>query len=161
MPKTTMQQDLSVLATAKNGLTYLTHNDWTLIADKANRMQFKAGDHLIQQGRRTNGVYLLLAGSASVHLPGREILPALAPGDICGEISFLDEQPATVDVIAKQPVEAYYVDRTTLESLFELFPHLGSRFYRSLAFSLSQRVRNLISGPPAGTSSGHTAKDKK
>jgi CRP-like cAMP-binding protein len=150
MPKANLQQDVSVLATAKNGLTYLSQNDWTLIADKANRVQFKAGDHLIQQGRRTNGVYFLLAGSASVHIPGREIPPALAPGDICGEISFLDEQPATVDVIAKQPVEAYYVDRPTLESLFELFPHLGSRFYRSLAFSLSQRVRNLIIKPASG-----------
>jgi CRP-like cAMP-binding protein len=147
MTKANLQQDVSVLATAKNGLTYLTNNDWMLIVDKAKRMQFKAGDHLIQQGRRTNGVYLLLAGSASVHIPEREILPALAPGDICGEISFLDEQPATVDVIAKDPVEAYYIDRSTLESLFELFPHLGSRFYRSLAFSLSQRVRNLIIKP--------------
>jgi CRP-like cAMP-binding protein len=96
-----------------------------------------------------------------VHIPGREILPALSPGDVCGEISFLDEQPATVDVIAKQPVEAYYVDRPTLESLFELFPHLGSRFYRSLAFSLSQRVRNLIGGSPTSVSPGKTGKEKK
>jgi CRP-like cAMP-binding protein len=152
MPKANLQQDVSILATSKNGLAYLTNNDWTLIADKATRVQFKAGDHLIQQGRPTNGIYLLLAGCASVHIPGREILPALAAGDVCGEISFLDEQPATVDVIAKQPIEAYYVDRPTLESLFELFPHLGSRFYRSLAFSLSQRVRNLIIKPTSAKS---------
>ncbi|HTW57496.1 MAG TPA: cyclic nucleotide-binding domain-containing protein [Terriglobales bacterium] len=147
MSKETQQQDVSVLSTAKNGLVYLTANDWTLIADKATRLKFKAGDSLIQEGRRTNGIFLLLSGAASVHIPAREILPALGPGEVCGEISFLDEQPATVRVTAKEPVEAYYLDRPTLESLFELFPHLGSRFYRSLAFRLSRRVRDLIGAP--------------
>ncbi|MFZ0807412.1 MAG: cyclic nucleotide-binding domain-containing protein [Candidatus Sulfotelmatobacter sp.] len=147
MSNPSLQQDVSVLSSAKNGLSYLTANDWTLLADKAARMKFKAGDYLTQQGRRTRGIFLLLSGSASVHIPDREILPALGPGEVCGEISFLDEQPATVSVIAKQTVEAYYLDAPTLHSLFELFPHLGSRFYRSLALSLSGRVRNLIGAP--------------
>jgi CRP-like cAMP-binding protein len=147
MQKETQQQDISVLTSAKNGLVFLTSNDWALIADKATRMKFKTGDPLIQEGRRTHGVYLLLSGAASVHIPAREIPPALGPGEICGEISFLDEQPATVSVIAKGAVEAYYLDRATLESLFELFPHLGSRFYRSLALNLSRRVRDLIGTP--------------
>lgn len=147
MSNPTLQQDLSVLSSAKNGLIYLTANDWTLIADKATRMNYKAGDHIIRQGRRTRGIYLLLMGTASVQIPGREILPALGPGEVCGEISFLDEQPASVSVIAKQVVEAYYLDAPILQSLFELFPHLGSRFYRSLALNLSARLRNLIMAP--------------
>jgi CRP-like cAMP-binding protein len=65
---------------------------------------------------------------------------------VCGEISFIDELPATANVVAQEAVEAYYLDRPTLQSLFELFPHLGSRFYRSLASSLSRRLRELI-GP--------------
>jgi CRP/FNR family cyclic AMP-dependent transcriptional regulator len=147
MTKAALQQDVSVLSSAKNGLLYLTANDWALVADKAARMKFKAGDPIIQQGKRTHGIYLLLAGTASVHIPGREIPPALGPGEVCGEISFLDEAPATVSVIAKDAVEAYYLDRPTLDSLFELFPHLGSRFYRSLAVSLSRRLRDLIGAP--------------
>lgn len=135
------------MTSAKNGLVYLTANDWALIADKAARMKFKAGDSLIQQGKRTHGIYLLLSGSASVHIPGHEILPALGPGEVCGEISFLDQQPATVSVVAKQEVTAYYLDSPTLQSLFELFPHLGSRFYHSLAVSLSRRLREQITRP--------------
>ena len=144
MPKATQQQDVSVLSSSKRGLVYLTANDWMLIADKAARLQFKAGDCVIQQGKRTHGVYVLLKGTASVHIPSQEILPALSPGEICGEISFLDEQPATVNVIAEEPVEAYYLDRPMLQGLFELYPHLGSRFYRSVACSLSRRLRELI-----------------
>ena len=144
MPKAIQQQDVSVLSSAKNGLVYLTANDWTLIADKAQRMQFKAGDSIILQGKRTHGVYVLVKGKAAVQIPSREILPALGPGEVCGEISFLDEEPATVNVVASEPVEALYLDRPTLQSLFELYPHLGSRFFHSLASSMSRRLRELI-----------------
>jgi CRP-like cAMP-binding protein len=144
MPKATQQQEVSVLSSAKHGLVYLTTNDWTLIADKAARMKFKAGDAMIQQGKRTHGVYVLVKGRASVHIPSQEAWPALGPGEVCGEISFLDDQPATVDVVAEEPVEAYYLDRPMLQTLFELYPHLGSRFYHSLASSMSRRLRELI-----------------
>lgn len=147
MSKASLQQDVSVLTSSKSGLVYLTANDWTLIADKGTRMKYKAGDSIIQQGKRTHGIYVLLSGSASVHIPGHEILPALEAGEVCGEISFLDEEPASVSVTAKQDMEAFYLDRGTLQSLFELFPHLGSRFYHSLAFRLSRRLREQIARP--------------
>ena len=158
MSKATQQQDLSILSAAKNGLAYLTVNDWALIADKASRMQFKAGEAIVHKGKRTHGVYILLKGTASVRLPQGNST-AIGPGEVCGEISFIDELPATVDVVAAEAVEAYYLDRPTVQSLFELFPHLGSRFYRSLASSLSRRLRELIS--PSVTATGASASAKK
>ena len=76
------------------------------------------------------------------------------PGEACGEISFLDELPATANVVAKEEVEAYYLDRPTLQSMFELFPHLGSRFYQSLAAILSRRLRELIGPGETGQGNG-------
>lgn len=152
MSKTTSLQDVSILSAAKNGLAFLTQNDWALIADKGVRMQFKAGESIVRKGKRTHGVYLLLKGTALVELPTQGTSPAIGPGEVCGEISFIDELPATANVVAQSPVEAYYLDRATVQSLFELFPHLGSRFYRSLASSLSRRLRELISqGQPENT----------
>jgi CRP-like cAMP-binding protein len=147
MSNSTQHQDVSVLSAAKGGLVYLTPNDWALIVDKAARMQFQPGENIVQKGRRTHGVYLVLKGIASVLIPSHGDLEVSA-GEVCGEISFLDELPATADVVAKETVEAYYLDRSTLRSLFELFPHLGSRFYQSLAGILSRRLRELI-GPGA------------
>jgi len=143
MSKAMQQQDVSVLSGAKNGLIYLTANDWTLIADKATRKKFKTGEPVVQLGKRTYGVFLLLAGTASVQIGGGKS-PKIGPGQVCGEISCLDDLPATATVVADGEVEAYYIDRATLDSLFELFPHLGSRFYRSLAVALSRRLRELI-----------------
>jgi CRP-like cAMP-binding protein len=138
-------QPVSVLSTSKNGLVYLTPNDWALIVDKAVRMQFNAGDAIVHKGKRTNGLYLLLKGTAWVQIPARGTSLTVNPGEACGEISFLDELPATADVLAKELVDAYFLDRQTLQGLFELFPHLGSRFYRSLAAILARRLREMIS----------------
>ena len=144
MPKASPQNDLSVLSSSKSGLVYLTANDWMLIADKAARRNFEAGESIVQRGKRTHGVFLLLKGSASVELPSKGPSPTIGPGEVCGEISFLDEQPATVNVVANEAVEALFLDRPMLQSLFELYPHLGSRFYHSLACSMSRRLRDLI-----------------
>src|SRR6202049_2619991 len=71
MSTASQHQDVSILSTAKNGLVYLTPNDWALIVDKAVRMQFPAGGSIVQQGKRTHGVYLVLKGTASVQIPSR------------------------------------------------------------------------------------------
>jgi CRP-like cAMP-binding protein len=147
MPKDNQQQDVALLLSAKNGLAYLTANDWALISDKAARMEFKPGEQFVHRGKRTHGVYLLVKGTASVQIAGHGKAREIGPGEVCGEISFLDELPATADIVASEPVSTYYLDRPTLQSLFELFPHLGSRFYRSLAAILSRRLRELIDQP--------------
>jgi CRP-like cAMP-binding protein len=138
------EQDLSVLSSSKKGLVYLTANDWALVADKAIRVTFKKGDVLVPRSQKSNGVYLLLKGTARVQIPSLATVRAIGPGEICGEMSFLEDAPASASVIAEGDVEAYHLDRLALESLFELFPHLASRFYRSLATNLSQRLRGLL-----------------
>jgi CRP-like cAMP-binding protein len=140
------EREVSVLASAKNGLVYLTANDWALVADKASRVHFKKGEALVQKGQKAKGIYLLLKGSARVQIAFQPKAATIAPGEICGEMSLLEDAPASASVYAEEDVEAYHLDRPTLETMFELFPHLASRFYRSLARNLSRRLRELI-GP--------------
>jgi CRP-like cAMP-binding protein len=153
MPKV-IDREISLLATSKNGLGYLTRNDWALVADKAVRVTFRKGQTIVSRGKHSNGVFLLLKGMASVQIPSRKPSPAIGPGEICGEMSFLEDAPASVNVVAEEEVEAYQLDRPTLESLFELFPHLASRFYRSLATKLSHRLRDMIEPRATSASAG-------
>jgi CRP-like cAMP-binding protein len=138
------EQELSVLSSSKNGLIYLTANDWALVADKAIRVTFKKGDVLVQRNKKSNGVYLLLKGTARVQIPSQATVRAIGPGEICGEMSFLEDAAASASVIAEEDVDVYHLDRPALENLFELFPHLASRFYHSLATNLSKRLRGLL-----------------
>jgi CRP-like cAMP-binding protein len=143
MPKV-IAQEVSVLSSSRHGLIYLTPNDWALVADKASRANFRKGQTLIHRGKKSNGVYLLVRGVARVQIPSQASAPEIGPGEVCGEMSFLDDVPASANVIAQEDLEALYLDRPTLEGLFELFPHLASRFYRSLATNLSHRLREWI-----------------
>ena len=140
----TLDEDLSILSSAKDGLAYLTPNDWALIVDKASRVRFAKDQSIIQMGKRPKGVYLLLKGTARVEIPSQNTFRVVGPGEIFGEMSFLEDAPASANVIADAPAEAYQIDHLTLQQLFELFPHLGSRFYRSLATNLSRRLRDVI-----------------
>jgi CRP-like cAMP-binding protein len=139
-----IEQDVSILSSSKQGLIYLTANDWALVADKASRVQFKKGEVLVQKGKKGFGVFLLLKGTARVQIPPQSPTPVIGPGEICGEMSFLEDAAASANVVADGEVEAYHLDHPTLQSLFELFPHLASRFYRSLATNLSRRLRDVI-----------------
>jgi CRP-like cAMP-binding protein len=150
------QQELFLLSSSKNGLTYLTANDWALVTDKATRVQFKKGDVLVQRGKKANGIYLLLNGTAGVQIPSQATARVIGLGEICGEMSYLEDAPASASVLATADLEALHLDRPALDRLFELFPHLASRFYRSVATNLSHRLRELIgagSVPPSAAAS--------
>ena len=103
-----IQRDVAVLSAAKRGLIYLTANDWALIAAKAVRKDFKQGATMVEEGKLTNGVYLVLSGTARVEIPRRVTFPAIGPGEVCGEVSFIDDLPATARVVALEPLEAYF-----------------------------------------------------
>lgn len=135
---------LSVLRTAKNRLEHLTPNDWTLIVDRTQKAVFKRGESLIKQGKRTKQVFLLVRGHAKVEAFPKAFIAEIGPGEICGEMAFLENGTASATVTAEDDVEACAIEWSALSDLFELFPHLGSRFYRSLAVNLSRRMRDQI-----------------
>jgi CRP-like cAMP-binding protein len=137
------QELLSILQTASNRLEYLTPNDWTLVVDRARRTPFRKGDVLIQQGKQVRTVYILVNGTAKVE-SSKAVIAHIGPGQVCGEMAFLENGAASASVTAEQDGEACALDWKALSDLFELFPHLGSRFYRSLAVSLSRRLRDQI-----------------
>jgi CRP-like cAMP-binding protein len=139
------EQQASALHTAKGRLEYLTPNDWSLILDKSKKQRFKKGDRLVEQGKQGKVLYILGAGKVSISVGGARIAQ-IGPGEICGDMAFLENSVASATAIAEDEVEVHALEWASLESLFELFPHLASRFYRSLAVNLSRRLRDQIGG---------------
>lgn len=141
------EQQVSALQTAKNRLEYLTPNDWSLILDKSKRQNFKKGERLVEQGKQTRALYLLGGGKVNISVAGVRIAQ-IGPGEVCGDMAFLENSVPSATAVADEEVEAYTLEWSSLESLFELFPHLASRFYRSLAVNLSRRLRDQIDAKP-------------
>ena len=112
---------------------------------KAVRRTFKLGDEIIHQGAWGDSIYIIRRGEASVELAGtssRAIVAALGPGDVCGEMAFLEQGKATAAVVAKdEEVEIDEINACAMREILEAFPRLASRFYRSLALVLAQRLK--------------------
>jgi CRP-like cAMP-binding protein len=97
---------LSVLQTAKNRLEYLTPNDWTLIIDRAKELTFKKNEILVQQGKQSKVVYVIATGKVNVTISGAR-LAQLGSGQVCGDMSFLENTLASATAIAEEEVQAY------------------------------------------------------
>ena len=147
MPKLTgraQEQAVSILQTAPNRLEYLTPNDWALLVDRAKQVTFQKDEILIQKGRQTRMVYLLVKGTARIEGDFKARIAQIGPGQISGEMAFLENNVASATVTAEEEVQAYAIEWSALADLFELFPHMASRFYRSLAVILARRLRDQI-----------------
>ncbi|MBV9073428.1 MAG: cyclic nucleotide-binding domain-containing protein [Acidobacteria bacterium] len=121
-------------------LDFVTQNDWILIKAGARHMKFKSGDALIVQDSPGGTMFLMRAGSARIVANGVTVA-RIGAGQICGEIAFLDNQLSSASVIAEGEVEADAIDWAELHRIFRMFPHVGSRFYQSMAVLLSRRLR--------------------
>ena len=100
------EQLVSILRTAKNGLQYLTQNDWVLAVDRAKLVVAKKGSTLIQQGKQTRMVYLLVKGRVTIETSSVNIAQ-IGPGQICGEMAFLEDTLASATATVDEDVEAY------------------------------------------------------
>jgi CRP-like cAMP-binding protein len=130
---------------AGNRLQYLTADDWVLLQAKAVRRTFRLGDEIIHQGAWGDSLHIIRRGEATVELAGtgsRAIVARLGPEDVCGDMAFLEQGKATAAVIAAdEEVEVDEINAHELRALLEAFPRLASRFYRSLALVLVERLK--------------------
>ena len=136
-------QLLAALQGAKNRLAYLTPNDWSLVVDRASQVTFTKNQVLIQQGAPSKILYVIAEGAVNVSIFGTS-LARIGPGEICGEMAFLEDTTPSATATADETVQALAVEWKAMLELFELFPHLASRFYRSVAVNLSRRLREQI-----------------
>jgi extracellular factor (EF) 3-hydroxypalmitic acid methyl ester biosynthesis protein len=140
-----VEQRHRIPASAKTRLEYLTPNDWALVADQSRQISFAKDEVIIHAGRQPRHVLVILGGKARIESSPGVKLAQVGEGDICGEMSFLEGTIASASVIADTDVEVLAIEWTKLQQLFDLYPHLGSRFYRSLALNLSRRLRRQLS----------------
>lgn len=127
-------------ALAKN-LPFLTDNDHMLIMSKSKVRTLQPGEALIKQGFPTNAFYMVRGGTAKVMRDGAKLADVL-PGGVCGEMIVLDGSPASASIIAQEPLTVDVIENADLQELFTAFPHVGSRFFRSLCINLSKKLRS-------------------
>lgn len=93
-----------------------------------------AGERLLVAGAANDALYVVLSGALAVHVadPLHPHL-LLGPGECVGELSLIDGQHVSADVVASEPAEVLAIDRDELWSLIETSPEVARNLLRILA----------------------------
>jgi len=118
--------------------------EWMIAAGV--KQPLNPGDVLIQEGKPATSIFLVLEGLVSVnaqHARNQEVA-RLGPGEILGEMSFVDSRPPSATVRALQPCTVLVIPRRVLEARLAEDVSFAARFYRAIAVFLSDRVRSTM-----------------
>ena len=93
----------------------LTVTQAEVISGAVIKRRFKRGEALVEQGQKSNALFILLTGRARVMTSdsrGREvILATLAQGDYLGEMSIIDNEPHSATVRAEVQTDVRMLGR--------------------------------------------------
>lgn len=106
---------------------------------------------LIQQDQEVPAVYLLLEGVVGIYLEinnnngvQEKRIAKRVKGEILGDISFIDRGTASASVKALENAWILALPRQILAAKLEVDRAFASRFYRSIALTLSNRCLDLL-----------------
>ena len=130
-------------------LEYLTAQDWKILEAKARRMSFAKDEIILRQGSKPRSLLLIQDGVVRIErLDGDHAVrvATLGPGDVVGEMAFIEDSVTSATVTADRAVVADSYELDELKKIFDTLPHVGARFYRSIALILSRRLRFTSGG---------------
>jgi|SRR5580704_8973752 CRP/FNR family cyclic AMP-dependent transcriptional regulator len=124
------------------------------------KQHLNTGDVLIQEGKATTSVFLVLEGVLSVvaRAAGNKEVARLRSGEIVGEMSFVDSRPPSATVQAVEPSSVLAIPRLELKARLSRDASFAARFYRAMAVFLSDRLRSTVG--LLGYGSGQTLEDE-
>jgi extracellular factor (EF) 3-hydroxypalmitic acid methyl ester biosynthesis protein len=135
-----------------SALRFITVEDHRLLLERAQHMRFGRGEVILAEGSRRRAIFLLERGFVRVeraHLGQGIAVARRAPGEVFGEMGFVEGDSASASVIADEDVQVAVIDGADIQALLASVPGFATRFYQSLALTLSQRLRELtVSLPP-------------
>jgi CRP-like cAMP-binding protein/SAM-dependent methyltransferase len=137
---------------SENPFQFLTKEDLNLLAEKADRVNCVKNELILEEGSRRQAIFIIRQGTVRVERThsGRGVAYVrLGPGEIFGEMSFVENEGASASVYADSEVEVDVVAGHNVNALMASVPGFGTRFYQSLAVTLAHRLRSTSMMIPA------------
>ncbi len=125
-------------------LGQLTDEDVEWLARSGEKRSLSADHVLIAEGEAVPALFVLLAGELDVEVRGIGQVARLLPGEVVGEMSFIDRAAPSASVVARGPAQVLSVAKAAIEAHIDRDPAFGMRFYRALATFLSDRLRGTV-----------------
>jgi CRP-like cAMP-binding protein/SAM-dependent methyltransferase len=116
--------------------------DWLLEANEEQHVA--AGETVIAAGEPVDSVYVVLEGVLAVQgSDAAHPVGVVGPGDIVGEMSFVEDVTPAQTVAALEAALLLVVPHSALRERAETEPAFAARLYRALSVLLSRRLRRV------------------
>lgn len=106
------------------------------IANSSRESTFEASKPIVNEGEAGLGFYIIVEGEAVVKRKDR-VLSKLGKGGFFGEMSLMDDQPRSADVIATQPTKCLVLLRWNFWSVVSKNPKIA----RGMLQEMARRLR--------------------
>ena len=127
----------------------LTESQAASVADSVIKRRFKRGEVIVEQGKKSDALFILLNGRARVITAdgrGREvILATLRPGDHIGEMSLIDNEPHSATVRAEVQTDVLMLGRLEFARCLPENSSMAYAVMRGLVQRLRQADRKIES----------------
>jgi CRP/FNR family transcriptional regulator, cyclic AMP receptor protein len=114
------------------------------MAEVAQERTFAPGEKVIEQGKRSQHLWILLEGKCEVIKDSRHdgpvVLAALEPHNLFGEMSFFSPAPHSANVVAKTPVRLLSISRPDYDDMI----HDGVTVAYKLAYNVVENVATRL-----------------
>lgn len=122
----------------------LPKKDLDTLARHTTEVTRPAGTVLVKQDRRGHQMFYLEEGSAVVKRNGRKVAE-LGPGEVVGELSLIDGQPASAEVVATEDVVLLVMSPAEFNAVLNEVPNFPRKLMTSLATRLREADDRLVS----------------
>jgi len=127
----------------------LNENDLGHIADKMVAKHFENGNYIFLEDSQGEQCFFVLEGSVKVtrlSKDGREVILAmLNEGDFFGEMSLLDGESRSANVIALEKTKVLTLDRNDFIAVVNDYPQIAVQLLKELARRLRKSDRQIAS----------------
>ncbi|MBI2648051.1 MAG: cyclic nucleotide-binding domain-containing protein [Thaumarchaeota archaeon] len=110
----------------------LTQKELRSIASSSKEKKFQAGQTMVSEGESGVGFFLIIEGRAEVRRGGN-LLSRLEQGQFFGEMTLLDEQPRSADVVAVEPTRCLIFTVWDFHGMIRTYPKMAREIMKEMA----------------------------
>lgn len=122
-------------------LLALDHKDAMRFLKLATVIQFAKDDHIVSKGDIGNEMFVILKGSVDVRDGGHR-LAAFGKGGIFGEMAYLNAEPRSANVVAREDTEILVITQDTMKASMEKMPEVAARILFNMSLILTERLKD-------------------
>ena len=132
---------------------FLRPAEWEVLLNRSEQRMYKPEDVILKQGDKPSGIYIVQKGKAKVVKDNFGFQLAVAEygaGAIFGEMSFIEAEVTNTSVVAEDACGVVIIGHALVQEIINQNPGFYGRFFQSLAYLLSQRLRattGMLGGP--------------